>query len=183
MNPVEREYLKELLEIHGMELRPGEGEYYLVYDYQENVLARVRNGGFRMKEGINSDADDCIRDAIQKAYKFRTIYERAEDLEKHGVKGYRRLGDFGSTLLAGKLMRDERMEYVVWSYDASGKGVTQGDYFTHLEAAKSKFLERSGILPAGYELITEEEAEELKREEHCAEFLQGSACSDEELEH
>lgn len=155
MNPVEKNYLKELLEYIGLDLRMDdkESEYSIICDAEGIAYARVRDGGYHINDSVPLEKEYQIQDAIQRAYGFRVQFERSESLDSLGVNGYRKIGGFGDAVLAAKLMQDNRMEYVVWNYDANRKGLNQGAYCSQLETAKMKLLEREHILPFGYKLL------------------------------
>ena len=148
MNPVEKNYLKELLEYIGLDLRMDdkESEYSIICDAEGIAYARVRDGGYHINDSVPLEKEYQIQDAIQRAYGFRVQFERSESLDSLGVNGYRKIGGFGDAVLAAKLMQDNRMEYVVWNYDANRKGLNQGAYCSQLETAKMKLSKFKGFL-------------------------------------
>ena len=110
MNPVEKNYLKELLEYIGLDLRMDdkESEYSIICDAEGIAYARVRDGGYHINDSVPLEKEYQIQDAIQRAYGFRVQFERSESLDSLGVNGYRRIGGFGDAVLAAKLMQDNR---------------------------------------------------------------------------
>jgi hypothetical protein len=187
MNPVEKNYLKELLEYIGLDLRMDdkESEYSIICDAEGIAYARVRDGGYHINDSVPLEKEYQIQDAIQRAYGFRVQFERSESLDSLGVNGYRKIGGFGDAVLAAKLMQDNRMEYVVWNYDANRKGLNQGAYCSQLETAKMKLLEREHILPFGYKLLNvteftryeqmKESEEVLKPKDRCCQSKRRNA--------
>lgn len=183
MNPVEKNYLKELLEYIGLDLRMDdkESEYSIICDAEGIAYARVRDGGYHINDSVPLEKEYQIQDAIQRAYGFRVQFERPESLDSLGVNGYRKIGGFGDAVLAAKLMQDNRMEYVVWNYDANRKGLNQGAYCSQLETAKMKLLEREHILPFGYKLLNVTEFTRYEQMKESEEVLNAS-WEDEEME-
>lgn len=54
MNPVEKNYLKELLEYIGLDLRMDdkESEYSIICDAEGIAYARVRDGGYHINDSV-----------------------------------------------------------------------------------------------------------------------------------
>jgi hypothetical protein len=73
MNPVEKNYLKELLEYIGLDLRMDdkESEYSIICDAEGIAYARVRDGGYHINDSVPLEKEYQIQDAIQRAYGFR----------------------------------------------------------------------------------------------------------------
>ena len=190
MDAVEKAYLKELLESLDMFLKPGNNGYNLICDINTNtVFARVGDGRFRIPDEVPEEIRYPLQEMIQCAYDFSRQFESAEEMARYGVEGYRRIGEYCSTVLAAKLLQSGSMEYAVWSYGAGRESVVNGDYFSHLEAAKKRFLIRSGAIPQGHVILageqlktvhnlddmTQEEIDKLALAEHAPEM-------DEEIE-
>ena len=158
MDAVEKAYLKELLESLDMFLKPGDNGYNLICDINtDTVFARVGDGKFRILDEMPEEMQYLLREMIQGAYGFSRQFEAAEEMERYGVEGYRRIGEYCSTVLAAKLLKSGSMEYVVWSHEAGREGVVHGDYFSHLEPAKKRFLIRSGAIPQGHVILAREQ--------------------------
>ena len=98
-----------------------------------------------------------LREMIQCAYGFSRQFESAEGMDRYGMEGYRRIGEYCSTVLAAKLLQSGSMEYAVWSYRVGREGVVNGDYFSRLKPAQKRFLIRSGAVPQGHVILAVEQ--------------------------
>lgn len=78
------------------------------------------------------------------------LYADARPLEIGGIDkedGFRLISEFGDTLLAAKLGRDNEVRFTTWQYDYDHEGVHWGHYYeTNYEGAKRDFAVRAGLV-------------------------------------
>lgn len=78
------------------------------------------------------------------------LYADAKPFEVEGIDkedGFRLISEFGDTLIAAKLGRDNEVRFTTWQYDYDRKGVHWGHYYeTNYEGAKQDFAIRAGLV-------------------------------------
>ncbi len=98
---------------------------------------------------------------------YVSLYEAAPQMKTDGVKDYRLLSEYRSTVLGAMYSEKYGFMFSTWSKCYDGSSVTMGDYSPNYEYAKESFITRSGLADKN-RLFTPEEAENLYR---CVDFV------------
>lgn len=125
-------------------------------------------------EGVRFESDfqeekhrEDIRKIIADTREFTALFNKAPEMDRYGVPGYRKLGEMGNYVLAAKLLRSDRMEFVTWQYSYDRKNVGLGHYIYNYQEAQKDFLQRTGLVPKDL-FFDEKETAILHRAAHYA---------------
>lgn len=130
-----------------------------IYWDEENLFSPER------KEALNAL---CRLNRLIREYVG--LYETTPQMKPDGVKEYRLLSEYGSTVLGATYSEKYGFMFSTWSKCYDGTSVTMGDYSTDYEYAKESFITRSGLIDKN-RLFTPEEAENLYR---CVDYAIGN---------
>ena len=133
--------------------------------FELNNLLKTED--IRIKQEQPTDSHSQLKNVMNDASKFCSIYAKAAPLKADGLSGdYRCLAEFNGTVLAAKYSEKNEFEFVTWDRTFDGKAVCQGNYHSDYIAAKEDFATRSGLVDSNRLF----EAEELKRIHKCIGF-------------
>lgn len=130
LNPVEHAMPEEPLE---------------VYREREYVCSVMPGGEVRFKE--RSEDAAAVMNFIEENYRNYILCEHLSGMPFDGIEDYKKFYEVGNSVLAARIMPDDRIEYVTWEYGYDRKGVMWGHYFgENFAAAKQDFAVRAGLI-------------------------------------
>lgn len=136
----------------GYEVIPGSDEVPLYVNKGEiEVCQFAENGGMRYYADSPLAAEREQLNTLMRGLKqVHDLYADARPLALDGIDkedGFRLVSEFGDTLLAAKLGKDNEVRFTTWQYDYDRKGVHWGHYYeTNYEGAKRDFVVRAGLI-------------------------------------
>lgn len=111
-----------------------------------------------------------IKEQTAKIREYVRMYATAPQMGISSVSEYRRMAEFGDTVLAGMYSDQHGFMFTTWQQSADRRSVVNGDYSPNFDYVKESFIIRSGLLDKN-RLFTEDEAADLYR---CIDFAQGN---------
>ena len=103
-----------------------------------------------------------IKEQAAAIREYAGMYETAPPMGISDVPEYRRLAEYGDTVLAGMYSEQYGFMFTTWRQSADKSSVAHGDYSPNFDYAKESFITRSGLLDRN-RLFTEDEAANLYR--------------------
>ena len=172
MNDYETKYLAEVsrrLQQAGFSVK-AEEDGRLAVEQDSQRLCRVNaKGTVFYDQDTVSESDQALQQVIDIA-KTTSEYirqmERAPELKATGLEsGYKLLGEFNDTVLAGRETR-YGVNFITWSWNPEHTGLSHGNYFMENYAgAKQDFAVRSGAVTRE-QIFTPEQLTEVYRSIH-----------------
>ena len=128
----------------------------------ENGDVRWRESWVRRKGGEEALDKACAVAGTVKEY--TRLLEMAPELKAQALEGgWRLMTEFNGVVMAAHHSSRQGWEFVTWSRDLSGDGVTLGHYVGgDYTAAKRDFAVRAGLVPQN-ELFSQEQLAEIHR--------------------
>lgn len=140
----------------------------LEVSYDGIPLCSQNEDGFLRYHGDKTVTDDwkaALENMKEQAAKIREyvrMYETAPPMGIPDVSKYRRMAEYGDTVLAGMYSEQHGFMFTTWRQSADKSSVAHGDYSPNFDDVKESFITRSGLLDRN-RLFTEEEAANLYR--------------------
>ncbi|MFR9310121.1 hypothetical protein [Hydrogeniiclostridium mannosilyticum] len=103
-----------------------------------------------------------IKEQAAAIREYAGMYETAPPMGISDVPEYRRMAEYGDTVLAGMYSEQYGFMFTTWRQSADKSSVAHGDYSPNFDYAKESFITRSGLLDRN-RLFTEDEAANLYR--------------------
>ena len=171
-NDHETKYLAEVslrLQRAGFTIKPEEdGRLAVGQDSQRLCRVNAKGTVFYDQDSV-SESDQALQQVIDIARmtsEYMRQMERAPELKAIGLEsGYKLLGEFNDTVLAGRETR-YGVNFITWSWDPKHTGLSDGHY--HMEnyaGAKQDFAVRSGAFTRE-QIFTPEQLAEVYRSIH-----------------
>ena len=172
MNDYETKFLAEVslrLQRAGFEVNPEE-DGRLAVELESQRICRVNAKGtvFYDQDAV-SESDQALQQAIditKMTSEYMRQMEHAPELKVTGLEsGYKLLGEFNDTVLAGRETR-YGVNFITWSWDQKHTSLSDGHY--HMESyagAKQDFAVRSGAVMRE-QIFTPEQLTEVYRSIH-----------------
>jgi hypothetical protein len=98
-----------------------------------------------------------IKDEAAKIREYVRMYETAPEMGIPDVSKYRRMAEYGNTVLAGMYSEKRGFMFTTWRQSADKTSVAHGDYTPNFDYAKESFVTRSGLIDR-HRFFTEDEA-------------------------
>lgn len=114
-----------------------------------------------------TELHDKIQQEARTIREYVYLYETAPQMEADGVENYRKLAEYGNTVLAGTYSENHGFMFTTWDQDKERGYVSAGDYSPNYEYVKQSFVRRSGLLQE-QRMFQPEEAENLYR---CVDYV------------
>lgn len=162
-------YQKELLRM--LPTLECEGKYnpeteMLDITYHKIPMFSQNNNGFIYEDARSRTTGNLaeIQDAIcinaEKIRDYVGLYESSPQMTILDVKEYRKLSEFGDTVLAAMYSEQHGFMFTTWKQNNAKTYVTHGDYTPNYESAKESFAIRAGLINKD-QLFSEDEATDL----------------------
>lgn len=123
-------------------------------------------------EDLSGKERRAVLEAVQEAAKsireYVSLYENAPPMEIESVKEYRRLAEYGDTVLGGMYSESYGFMFSTLQQDKDHSYITRGDYSPNYEYAKESFITRAGLMDKE-RIFSQDEAANLYR---CISFAQ-----------
>lgn len=171
MTIYQQELLRKLSE-YGCTGQYNETSARLEVSFDGIPLCSQNEDGFLRYHGDKTVTDDwkaALENMKEQAAKIREyvrMYETAPSMGIPDVSEYRRMAEYGDTVLAGMYSEQHGFMFTTWRQSADKSSVAHGDYSPNFDYVKEAFITRSGLLDKN-KLFTEDEAENLYR---CIEY-------------
>lgn len=136
--------------------------------YDGILLCSQDEDGFIQYHGDKTVTDDwkaALENMKEQAAKIREyvqMYETAPSMGIPDVSEYRRIAEYGDTVLAGMYSEQHGFMFTTWHQSADKSSVAHGEYTPDFDSAKESFITRSGLLDRN-RLFSEDEAANLCR--------------------
>ena len=135
MSDDERKYLAEVsrqFQQVGFSVKPEEdGRLAIEYDSQQLCRVNAKGTVFYDSDAV-ADRDQVLQKVIDIATMtsgYMRQMERAPELKAAGLdSGYKLLGEFNDTVLAGRETR-YGVNFIIWSWNPEHTGLSHGNYF------------------------------------------------------
>lgn len=148
-----------------------EGKYnpdteMLDISYHRIPMCSQNNKGYIFEDargrttGNLAEIQDAICIHAEKIREYVSLYEASPQMPIPDVKQYRKLSEFGDTVLAGMYSEQHGFMFTTWKQNEAKTFVTHGDYSPNFEYAKESFAIRAGLVNES-QLFSEEEAADL----------------------
>lgn len=125
-----------------------ESGLYGVYLNDTLLVTVLKNGGLGRE--VSSGLDEVQQQIIKVYTQMReayALYEKATPLPFESITDYRLVSEYGDSLLAAKMTKDNEVHFTTWDYDSDHGGVNTGHYYaTNYEGAKQDFAIRAGLV-------------------------------------
>ena len=118
----------------------------------ENPRSRLTGDLAELQDAISIQAE-IIREYV-------SLYDTSEQMTIPDVKQYRKLSEFGDTVLAATYSEQHGFMFTTWKQNNAKTYVTHGDYTPNYEYAKESFAVRAGLINKE-QLFSEEEAADM----------------------
>ena len=110
--------------------------------------------------GDLAELQDAISIQAEKIREYVSLYDTSEQMTIPDVKQYRKLSEFGDTVLAATYSEQHGFMFTTWKQNNAKTYVTHGDYTPNYEYAKESFAVRAGLINKE-QLFSEEEAADM----------------------
>ena len=172
MNNNQIKYLAEVnrqLQRAGFSVEPEEDGRLAVERDSQRICRVDAKGMVFYDSDTRAEREEILRRVINTAQmtsEYMRQMERAPELRATGLEsGYKLLGEFNDTVLAGRETR-YGVNFITWSWDPSHTGLSHGNYFMENYAgAKQNFAVRSGAV-ARKQIFAPEQLAEIYRSVH-----------------
>lgn len=134
-----------------------QGQNGYLYWHNEDLAGDERTAAFNMVQ----KASESIREYV-------SLYEKALPMGIESVKEYRRLAEYGDTVLGGMYSEAHGFMFSTWDQSRDRKSLGHGDYSPSYEYAKESFITRAGLMDKE-RIFSQDEAANLYR---CISFVQ-----------
>lgn len=167
MNIYQQELLRKLSE-YECTGQYNEESKRLEVSYDGIPLCSQNEDGFLRYHGDKTVTDDwkaALENMKEQAAKIREyvrMYETAPPMGIPDVSKYRRMAEYGDTVLAGMYSEQHGFMFTTWRESADKTSVTHSNYSPNFDSVKESFITRSGLLDRN-RLFTEDEAANLYR--------------------
>ncbi|MGN0664106.1 MAG: hypothetical protein ACI4L5_03440 [Negativibacillus sp.] len=128
-----------------------------LYWQAENLTGEGREAAF-----------EAIRSVSRSIREYVSLYEKAPPMGIESVKEYRRLAEYGDTVLGGMYSEAHGFMFSTWDQSRDRKSLGHGDYSPSYEYAKESFITRAGLMDKE-RIFSQDEAANLYR---CISFVQ-----------
>ena len=116
-----------------------------VYRERDYICSVLPGGEVHYKE--RSKDVDAITNFISENYRNYILCEHLPGMPFEEVKNYKKFYEVDNSVLAARMMPNDKIEYVTWEYGYDRKGVMWGHYFGEtFAAAKQDFAVRAGLI-------------------------------------
>ena len=162
-------YQKEMLRL--LPTLECEGKYnpeteMLDITYHKIPMCSQNNNGYIFEDGRGratgnlAEIQDAICVGAEKIREYVGLYESSPQMPIQDVKQYRKLSEFGDTVLAAMYSEQHGFMFTTWKQNNAKTFVTHGDYSPNFEHAKISFAIRAGLINKE-QLFSEEEAADI----------------------
>ena len=117
-----------------------------------------------------NEAYQLIRNQVELIREYVGLYKVSPQMTVEDVKEYRKMSEYGDTVLAGKYNTDFGFMFCTWKQNSEKTFVTHGDYSPDYEYAKLSFAMRSGLVDKN-RVFTNDEASNIYR---CIDFTKNN---------
>lgn len=167
MTIYQQELLRKLSQ-YGCAGQYNEEKELLEVSYDGIPLCSQDEDGFLIYHGNKTVTDDWktalenMKNQASKIREYVRLYKTAPGMSIPDVSQYRRMAEYGDTVLAGMYSEQHGFMFTTWRQSADKSSVAHGDYTPNFDYVKEAFITRSGLLDKN-KLFTEDEAEKLYR--------------------
>lgn len=136
--------------------------------YHKIHLCSMNKNGFIFQNahsritGNIAERQDDIGVQAEKIREYVGLYESSPQMSIQDVKQYRKLSEFGDTVLAATYSDIQGFMFTTWKQNSEKIFVTHGDYSLNFDYAKESFAIRAGLINKD-RVFSEEEATDLYR--------------------
>ena len=165
MTICQHELLRKLSQ-YGCAGQYNEEKELLEVSYDGIPLCSQDEDGFLIYHGNKTVTDDWktalenMKNQASKIREYVRLYKTAPLMSIPDVSQYRRMAEYGDTVLAGMYSEQHGFMFTTWHQSADKSSVAHGDYSPNFDHVKEAFITRSGLLDKN-KLFTEDEAENL----------------------
>ena len=164
MTIYQQELLRKLPR-HGCEGRMDETDETLYVTYQKEALCWQDRQGFLSYNRNFSSAEkekklDALKEAAAAIRMYTSLYESSPPMEIEGIREYRKLAEYGDTILGGMYREKYGFMFSTWKTDADRRRAFWGDYSSDYTYAKKSFAIRSGLVNKN-QMFSRQEAADL----------------------
>ena len=165
MTIYQQELLRKLPKL-GCEGRMDETDETLYVIYKKEALCWQDRQGFlsyTRETSSPAERDEKLEAAKESAAAIREyagLYEISPPMEIEGIREYRKLAEYGDTILGGMYSEKYGFMFSTWKTNADRSYAVQGDYSPSYAYAKESFVTRSGLVNEN-RLFSPQEAADL----------------------
>lgn len=164
MTIYQQELLRKLPRL-GCEGRMDETDETLYVTHQKEALCWQDRQGFLSYSGDFSSSEkekklDALKEAAAAIRMYTSLYESSPPMEIEGIQEYRKLAEYGDTILGGMYREKYGFMFSTWKTDANRSRAFWGDYSSDYTYAKKSFAIRSGLVNKN-QLFSRQEAADL----------------------
>lgn len=131
--------------------RIDETDETLYVTYQKEALCWQDQQGFLSYNGNFNSPDrekklDALKEAAAFIREYAGLYESSPPMEIEGIREYRKLAEYGDTILGGMYTEEYGFMFSTWKTNAARSYADWGDYSPDYAYAKKSFAIRSGLM-------------------------------------
>lgn len=150
MTIYQQELLRKLPRL-GCEGRGDETDETLYVTYQKEALCWQDRQGFLSYNGNFSSSErekklDALKEAVASIRMYTSLYESSPPMEIEEIREYRKLAEYGDTILGGMYSEEYGFMFSTWKTDADRSCAFWGDCSSDYTYAKKSFVIRSGLV-------------------------------------
>ncbi len=134
--------------------------YHKISMCRQNINGFITTDARSRVTGNLAEIQDAICINAEKIREYVGLYESSPQMSIPDVKEYRKLSEFGDTVLAAMHSEQHGFMFTTWKQNNDKTYVTHGDYTPNYEYAKESFAIRSGLVNKN-QLFSEEEAADI----------------------
>ena len=164
MTIYQQELLRKLPQLE-CEGRMDETDETLYVTYQKEAFCWQDRQGFLSysRENFSSSEKekqlDELKEAAAAIREYAGLYESSPPMEIEGIREYRKLAEYGDTILGGMYSEEFGFMFSTWKTNAARSRADWGDYSSDYAYAKKSFVIRSGLVNENRLFILQEAAD------------------------
>ena len=165
MTIYQQEMLRRLPQL-GCAGRMDENDETLYISYQKEALCWQNRQGFLSYSSNNFSSSEkektlqALKEAAAAIREYAGLYESSPPIDIEGIREYRKLAEYGDTILGGMYSEEYGFMFSTWKTDAAHSYADWGDYSSDYAYAKESFAIRSGLVDKN-RLFSRQEADDL----------------------
>ena len=159
----QQELIRKLPQL-GCEGRMDATDETLYITYQKEALCWQDRQGFLSYNGKFSSSEreeklDVVKKAAAAIREYTGLYESSPPMEIEGIRQYRKLAEYGGTILGGMYSKEHGFMFSTWRTNAAHSYADWGDYSSDYAYAKKSFITRAGLVDKNHLFALQEAAD------------------------
>lgn len=164
MTIYQQELIRKLPQL-GCAGRMDENDETLYITYQKETLCWQDRQGFLSYNGKFSSSEreeklEALKETAATIREYAGLYETSPPIGIDGIREYRKLAEYGDTLLGGMYSEKYGFMFSTWKMNVERSRADWGDYSSNYAYAKKSFAIRSGLVDKNC-LFSQQEASDL----------------------